>query len=177
MKQTTKFLIAVMAAAITLGSCKKSSDPNASSTQSMKLTLNGKAVSYSACLISTAEAGSSKQTIITGTTLANGVPTGATFEVELFKDIALIKAGDVFPASTVFAQANSSALLYFPNDNDFFATQPGNPQGTVTITAVTSDIIKGTFSGKLFTQDDYEGKTVKYTATGGTFVASKSIGK
>ena len=163
-----------MVAAVTLGSCKKSSDPNASSTPSMKLTLNGKAVSYNTCIASDATGGSLKQTLILGTNVTKGTPDGVTFEVEIIKEMASIKTGDVFPASTKFAQANSSALLYYAADGNFYATQPGNPQGTVTITAVTSDIIKGTFSGKLFTDDDYDGSDVKYTVIGGTFVATKS---
>ncbi len=164
-----------MAAAVTLGSCKKSSsDPNASSTQSMKFTINGSAVNYNTCLEASASAGSSNQTVFSGFQTTNGTTGASTFEVAINNDPATLKAGQTYAAATKFGETNHSALLYFPNDKDFYASQPGNPTGTtVTITDITTDIIKGTFSGKLFSQDDYDGKSVKYTVTAGTFVAKR----
>ena len=174
MKKTSQLLMAILLVALAFTSCKKSSDnPNASSTPSMKFTANSSAINYNTCFAADATAGSIKQTLITGNngTIAN--PGNSTFELDILAGLSALKAGQTYPASTTFNQANSAALMYFPNQNDFFATQPGNAEGAVSITDVTSDIIKGTFSGKLYTQDDFEGKNLKYTITGGTFVASR----
>jgi hypothetical protein len=174
MKTISQLFIAVMFTAIAFSSCKKSSDnSNSSSNASMKFTANGTAVSYNTCIVVDATAGTVKQTLISGNNGTITKPGDATFELDILHDLATLKAGQTYPVSTTFNQANSAALIYFPNQNDFFATQPGNPQGTVSITDVTTDIIKGTFSGKLFTQDDFDGTTVKYTITGGTFVATR----
>ena len=172
MKKISVFCIVALLMAAMFSGCKKDSkNPATSTTESMKLTLNANAVSYNSCLGSDATIGSTKETIITGLNLTNNTPGADSFEIEIVHDISTLKAGEVFQAANSFGQADGMALYYFPNDNDTFVTQPANPQGTVTITAVTSTTISGTFSGKLFASADLSGTTVKYTVISGTFTA------
>ena len=135
------------------------------------MTMNGTALSYNTCTASDATVGSDKQTIITGLNLSNNVPGNDNVELDIMHDIATIKVGEVFPASTAFDQSDSMALFYFPNATDSFVTQPQNPLGSITITDVTSTTISGNFSAKLFAGDDLTGTTIKYTITSGTFTA------
>ncbi len=172
MKKIFILPVAIFSIAILFNSCKKSSDNKPVTTaSSMKLTLNGTALSYNTCLASDATVGSSKQTLVTGLNLTNNTPGNDSFELDIMHDIATLKAGEVFPASTSFGQSDSMALIYFPNSTDTFETQPANAQGTVTITSVDSGVISGTFSGKLFADNDLSGTTLKYTVTSGTFTA------
>jgi len=158
--------------AVIFNSCKKSSDTSPAGV-GMKFTSNGTAVSFNSCVEASATVGDQSQILITGIDISNGKAGTSSFEVQLIHDEATLKSGQVYPAATTFGQANSSALLYFKNNTDFFATQPGNPQGTVTLTEVTSTTIKGTFSGKLFTEDDFTGEHVLYTITDGSFTAKR----
>lgn len=161
----------LLSAAMMSGCKKDSKTPSTTATGSMKLTLNGTALSYNNCTASDATVGSDKQTIITGLNITNNTPGNDNIELDIMHDITTLKAGEVFPASTSFDQSDSMALFYFPNATDSFVTQPANPQGSVTITSVSSGIISGTFSAKLFAGDDASGTTVKYTVTDGTFTA------
>ncbi len=175
MKNLSKLLFAALLVAIAFGSCKKSSsNKTSSSTPVMKFTSNGSVVSFNTCIAVAALVGNSQQTLITANNVTNGNVGTSTFQVQIDHDIASLKAGQTYAAATTFGQQDGSALLYFPNNSDFFATQPGNPQGSVTVTDITSGDVTGPFSGKLFTQDDYAGADVKYTITDGTFVASRS---
>jgi hypothetical protein len=170
MKKTFEFFIAVLFITVVFNSCKKSSD-NSPSSPSMKFTSNGTVVSFNSCVEVVATVGSQSQILITGIDVTNGKAGTTSFEVQLIHDDATLKAGQVFQAATTFGQENSSALLYFTNDTDLFATQPGKPQGSVTLTEVTSTTIKGTFSGELFAEDDFTGDHVLYTITNGSFTA------
>ncbi|MEO6633797.1 MAG: hypothetical protein ABIN13_18790, partial [Mucilaginibacter sp.] len=102
----------------------------------------------------------------------NGKPGAASMEVDITHDLATMKAGQTYSVTT--APKDGLILFYFKNDNDVFTTQPANPVGKVTITEVTSSTIKGTFSGKLFSEDDFTGEHVLYSIAGGSFTAKRS---
>ena len=165
--------MAVIVTSIAFSSCKKSSTPAPvpTITTSMKLTANGTPLSFSYCEEVEIDVNNAPQITFTGTNVTNGKPSDASFEVDILHDPTTLKAGQTYPAATSFAQPDGSALFYSPNANDTYMTQPGNPQGTVTITEVTATTISGTFSGKLFAGDDFSGTSVLYTITNGSFTA------
>ncbi|WP_295794440.1 hypothetical protein [Mucilaginibacter sp.] len=171
MKQLSRLFIAVLFTAIALTSCKKSSDNSPAGT-TMTFKANGTAVTYNACVAVSASVNDVNQTLITGTNLTNGKPGAASMEVNITHDLATLKAGQSYSVTT--APKDGLILFYFINDSDVFTTQPAHPIGTVTITEVTSSTIKGTFSGQLFSEDDFTGDHVLYTIAGGSFTAKRS---
>jgi hypothetical protein len=172
MKKTTKLLLGALLVAIIFNSCKKS-DSNSPTGTSMKFTSNGAAVSFNSCVAVSATVGNTAEVLITGINITNAKPGTSSFELELTHDINTLKAGQLYPAASSFSQLDASTLFYFTTESDVFTTQPGNAQGTVSITEVTSASIKGTFSGKLFAEDDFTGTTVLYTITNGSFTAKR----
>jgi len=175
MKTLSPVCIALAAIALTFSSCsKKSSDnpkPNGTVTSSMKLTANGTDLSFNDCEEMLIEVNDVKQTTITGYMVTNGKPSDVTFQVDLIHDPATLKAGQTYQVIPGFAQPDAAIFYYFPNSTDIFSSQPGNPQGSVTITDVTSTTISGTFSVKLFASNDLSGTSVIYTITNGSFTA------
>lgn len=171
MKKLSKLFIAVLLTAVAFTSCKKNSD-NSPAGSTMTFTANGTAVTYNACVAVSASVNDVNQTLITGTNLTNGKPGAASMEVDITHDMATLKAGQTYSVTT--AHQDALVLFYFKNDTDVFTTQPANPIGKVTITEVTSSTIKGTFSGKLFSEDDFTGEHVLYTITGGSFTAKRT---
>jgi len=166
-------MMAVIVTSIAFSSCKKSSTPAPvpSTTTSMKLTANGTALSFNDCQEVEIDVNDAPQTTFTGVNVTGGKPGDERFEVDIMHSPTTLKAGQTYPAATSFAQPGGSALFYYPNANDTYITQPKNPQGTVTITEVTATTISGTFSGKLFADNDFDGITVVYTITNGSFTA------
>jgi len=173
MKKLSKLFIAVLFTAIAFTSCKKNSD-NSPAGSTMTFTANGKAVTFNTCVAVTASLNDVEQVMITGTNLTNGSPGVVSFEVEITHALATLKAGQTYPVGTSFAQQNASVFYYFTSSDNVAVSQPGKPVGTVTLTEVTSTSIKGTFSGKLFAQDDFDGTTLLYTIAGGSFTAKIS---
>ena len=171
MKKLSNLFVAVLFTAIALTSCKKNSDNSPSGT-TMTFTANGTAITYNTCVAVSASVNDVNQTLITGTNLTNGKPGAASMEVDITHDLATMKAGQTYSVTT--APKDGLILFYFKNDTDVFTTQPANPIGKVTITEVTSSTIKGTFSGKLFSEDDFTGEHVLYTIAGGSFTAKRS---
>ncbi|MEO6978874.1 MAG: hypothetical protein ABI113_10870 [Mucilaginibacter sp.] len=171
MKKLSKLFIVVLFTAIALTSCKKNSDNSPAGT-TMTFTANGTATTYNTCVAVSASVNDVNQTLITGTNLTNGKPSAASMEVDITHDLATMKAGQTYSVTT--APKDGLILFYFKNDNDVFTTQPANPVGKVTITEVTSSTIKGTFSGKLFSEDDFTGEHVLYSIAGGSFTAKRS---
>ena len=172
MKKIPKLLVAILFIAVILNSCKKS-DSNSPTGTSMKFTSNGAAVSFNSCVAVSATVGTTSEVLLTGINITNAKPGVSSFEVELTHDVNTLKAGQTYPAAGSFSQLDASTLFYFTTESDVFTTQPGNAQGTVSITEVTSSSIKGTFSGKLFAEDDFTGTTVLYTITNGSFTAKR----
>jgi hypothetical protein len=170
MKKLSKLIVAVLFTAIALTSCKKSSDNSPAGT-TMTFKANGTAVTYNTCVAVSASVNDVNQTLITGTNLTNGKPGAASMEVNITHDLATLKAGQSYSVTT--APKDGLILFYFINDSDVFTTQPANPIGTVTITEVTSSTIKGTFSGQLFSEEDFTGDHVLYTIAGGSFTAKR----
>ena len=176
----TNFLktsVAILAVAVVFSSCKKSSTPkpdNGTTTTSMKFTVNGTVVSLNDCEETDASVNDAPQTLFIGVNVTNGKPGDVSFEVDVMAAPSALKAGQTYPASSSFSQPNSSALFYYPNANDSYNTQPSNAQGTVSITEVTSTTISGTFSGKLFASDDFNGEHIIYTITSGSFTAKRN---
>jgi hypothetical protein len=175
MKNLSHLFIAVLATALAFSSCKKSTTPAPAGTtsSSMKLTSNGTAISFNECEQGTVTANGVVQTVIIADNITNGKLGDASFEVDIEHDPATLKAGQTYQVASSFGQADGATLFYYPNTTDNFATQPANPQGSVTITGVTSTTITGTFSGKLFASDDLTGTTVIYTITNGSFTAQR----
>jgi len=164
-KNFTKLIVLCLIAGFSFSACKKSSDNKpASDTYSMKLTLNGKAVTYTTCAAADITVNSLVQFNIIGTNKGN-----ESLEIDVLADLKKVKAGQVFNAATAFVQPNSMALFYTDAANNDYGSQNADPTGSITITSVTSTTIKGTFSGNLY--DFPNATTLKYTVTGGTFVA------
>jgi hypothetical protein len=174
MKKITKPFIAIALIAAVFTSCSKSKDVTPTTSTFMKLTINGTATSFNSCLEADAEInGVMSQVLITGNNFTNGKPAANSFEVDINHDPATLKAGQTFAVSGN-TQPNSIALFYFLNDSDYFVTQGKSTQGTITLTKVTSTVIEGTFSGKLFDPSDFSSTKVLYTATSGSFSAKRN---
>src|SRR6185437_2688949 len=172
MKKTLKLLVAVLCIALAFSACKKNkgNSPTGGAT-SMKFTVNGTAVSYNTCLELTATINDIDHLVITGDNINGAKHSDDNFELEIIHDLATLKAGQTFQVSADFSSANSVNIWYSPNATDSFVSQAGNPNGSVTITAVTSTTITGTFQGKLYGESDYSGTDLKYTVTNGAFTA------
>ena len=176
MKTLSRLCIALAAIALTFSSCKKSSNnpkPNNTVTSSMKFTANGTVVSFNNCGETSLSVNGVTQTLFLGVNITNGTPGNASFELNIQHDPTTFKAGQTYQVGSLPDQADDLIFFYSTNGSDNFTTQPANPQGTVTITEVTSTTISGTFSGKLFAYDDYAGATVVYTITNGSFTAKR----
>jgi len=172
-RNITKLLVLCLIAGASLSACKKSSDnkPSTSSdTYSMKFTLNGTAISYNSCAVADVEVNSDKYTEFIG---LNGKDLNNSFQVEVIADYTKITAGQTFKVTSDYLAQGTAILFYSPDGTNYFNTQVAAPEGTVTITDVTATTIKGTFSGKLYSADDSNAETLKYTVTSGTFVAQK----
>jgi hypothetical protein len=167
MKKIFSLFSALLFIAVVLNSCSKSHD-SISTSSSMKFTANGTAISFPTCLEVTATLNGNEHLLITG----ENTTATSSFEVEIIHALATLQAGQTYQVSSTVNASNSINLYYFTTTGDSFQTQAGNPQGTVTITGVTSNAISGTFSGKLFAASDFSGTTVLYTVTNGSFNAS-----
>jgi len=137
----------------------------------MKLTLNGNDLNFNDCEELEADVNDQKQTAITGYVIANGKPTDVNFGLNIVHDPATLQAGQTYPAVSSFGQTDCASFFYWPNSTDMYVNQRNNPQGVITITAVTPTTISGTFSCKLFAGVDIDGINVLYTITNGSFTA------
>jgi hypothetical protein len=172
MKKILILSIAVFSIAVAFNSCKKNPDNKPVTTaSSMKLTLNGTSLSYNTCRVQNFNINGSVQTQITGQNATDTTTGNYYFNIVIYSDMNSLKTGDVFQMATSGNQANTTTLFYSPDPSDIFFTQTENPQGTVTITGVSSGFIQGTFSGKLFAATDITGTNIKYVVTDGTFNA------
>jgi hypothetical protein len=175
-----KIIILISAAAFTamlFNSCSKSPvtpTPKVTVTKPfMKFTNNGTVVNYNTC--TAADGGETPSvTLITGINMSNGTPGDDDISIDIVQNIKTLKAGDVFPATTTgtLTRKNTMVLFYSPDGVNVYATAPGNAVGTVTITSVTSTLIGGTFSGKVYALGDIKGTSLKNAITSGTFTAS-----
>jgi len=173
MKNLSHLCIAVLTTAMLLDSCKKSSIPTPSDpASSMTFTANGHNISFNDCEEAPVEVNGILQTTFLGTTVTNGNPGDARFQVCIQHDPATIKAGQTYRSATSFEQAEGVVFYYYPDASHTFVSQPANPQGSVTITNVTSTTISGIFSGHVFTPDDLTGVGVVYTIINGSFTAT-----
>ena len=176
MKTLSLLCIALAAIALTFSSCKKSSNnptPDKTASSSMKFTVNGTAISFNNCGETSLSVNDVTQTLFLGVNVTNGTPSGASLELNIQHDPATFKAGQTYQVASSPGQADGATFYYSTNSTDEFTSQPANPQGSITITEVTSTTISGTFSGKLFAYNDYAGATVVYTITNGSFTAKR----
>ncbi len=172
MKKIFVLSIAIFSIAVVFTSCKKNSDNKPVTTaSSMKLALNGTALSYNSCRIQNFKINGSLQSQITGQNDANVSTGNYYFNIVIYSDMNSLKVGDTFQVATSAYEPNTMGLYYSPDSADLFETQSAATQGIVTITGVGSGFIQGTFSGKLFTTTDFAGTDVKYLVTDGTFNA------
>ena len=177
MSQKPLTFIAILSTLILFSSCKKNSagTPPVNPAKPIQFTINGSAVSYANCFYTVPYTNGNFEVIIAAT---NTVDTQTAtsfilnFQIRLVIDASGVKAGQTFPIATSGGQIGTAMLYYTPDGVNDFATQYANAQGTVTITGVTSNMISGTFSGKLFAASDTGGITVVYTITNGIFQAS-----
>ena len=174
MKKISKLLIAVLVIAFAFSSCsKKSGNTPVVTAMSMTFTNNGAAKTYNTCVALSLTVGATQETDIAGYNLTGTNHSDDNFEINIIHNSATLAAGQTYPVASSLDQVNAATLFFSPNATDNFNTQVGNPSGTVTITGVTSTTITGTFSGKLYGENDFTGTTLIYTITGGTFVAKK----
>jgi len=176
MKNLTKLFIVGLSAITVFTACNKTTVTTSTSTtasSSMKLAYNNTSLAFNTCIAIQSSVNGSNQLIISGYDVTKGQISDNSFEVDLFADIDSIKVGQVFPASTIFEQPHSMSLFFFPDTTNAYVTQVAQPIGSVTITAVTSSQIKGTFSGGLFNSDDFDATALIYTITNGSFTAKR----
>lgn len=174
MKTLSYVLMAATAVSIAFTSCKKSATPApapADVATSMKLNSNGTALNYNQCQQFSITANGLVQTEFIAKNFINGKLSDDEFEVDIIHDPATLKAGQIYPVISSYAQPDGAVITYYPNDTDIFTTQPGSSQGSVTITAVTTTTISGTFSGTLYASNDLSGLHLLYTITNGSFTA------
>jgi hypothetical protein len=159
--------------AMVVASCKKSGGGPApvSPAKPVQFTINGSAVNYSNCFDLEDFSNGNFEVIIEATNAINAQPV-TNLQIRLVIDASGLKAGQTFPVATSGGQIGTSMLYYTPDGANDFESQYSNAQGSVTITSVTSKMITGTFSGKLFAVSDTNGTTVVYTITNGSFQAS-----
>jgi hypothetical protein len=156
-----------------VSACKKSSTPAPDTTvkTTMTLTANTTNISFDDCEQVSASVNNVIHTLIAGNSTTN---KNISFTVDIVHDPSTIKAGQAYPIASSFGQPDAATLFYSANTTDSFSTQPANAQGSVTISGVTATTITGTFSGKLFASDDFDGTTVVYTITNGAFTAKRN---
>jgi hypothetical protein len=175
MKNFTK-LIVYLSAIFVFNACNKTTvttSISSNSSPSMKLAYNNTNLTFNICIAAQSDVNGSEQLIISGYNETKSQISDNSFEIDLYADIDSIKVGQVFPASTIFEQPHSMTLFFFPDSTNAYVTQVTQPIGSVTITAVTSTEIKGTFSGGLFNSDDLSASALIYTVTNGSFIAKR----
>ena len=115
-----------------------------------------------------------KVTTIEAFNMADNVDVGEIMMINIYHSKPL-KAGDIFMAGT--PNANDGALYNYSSPNYAFGgytSLQGQP-GSVTLTDVTPNYIKGTFSIQLFLFTDFNSNTVTHPAciiTKGSFYAT-----
>jgi hypothetical protein len=175
MKNFTKLII-YLSAILVFNACNKTTvttSTSATSSSSMKLAYNNTNLAFNTCIAAQSDVNGSEQLIISGYNVTKSQVSDNSFEIDLYADIDSIKVGQVFPTSTIFEQPHSMTLFFFPDTTNAYVTQVARPIGSVTITAVTSSEIRGTFSGGLFSSDDFEASALIYTITNGSFTAKR----
>jgi hypothetical protein len=173
MRRLSQF-VAVLVIAFAFSACKKGSTPtpDTSSTTTMTLTSNGtNNISYNSCDEIAASVNNINHTLITGYNLTNGKKSADSFELDIVHDVATLQAGKAYPVGSSLGQVDAVTFFYSPTDTTDFNS--ANAQGSVTISGITATTITGTFSGKLFAQDDFDGTHVIYTVTNGAFTAKR----
>ncbi|ASU32498.1 hypothetical protein [Mucilaginibacter xinganensis] len=172
MKIIPKLILPALLIGLLFNSCKKN-DSGSSPGMAMKFNCNGKAISFNSCYAEATTVGNTSEVMITGVNITNSKHGTTSFEVALTHDFNTLKSGQTYPIGRSISQVDAATLFYFTTATNVFNTQPGNTEGTVTVTEVTSATVKGTFSGKLFAEDDLEGQSMVYTITNGEFTAKK----
>ncbi len=174
MKTLSHSCIALAAIALIFSSCKKSSNnptPNPTVVSSMKLTANGTDINFNDCEEIEVDVNGQAQTAFTGYQVANGKHSDVSFGLNVVHAPATLKAGQIYPMSSSIGQTNVASMFYSANSTDNYLTDLSDPQGNVTITAVTPTTISGTFSGKVYVFNNPTATTLAYTVTNGTFIA------
>jgi hypothetical protein len=169
-------LIIYLSAILVFNACNKTTvttSSSAISSSSMKLAYNNTNLAFNTCIAAQSDVNGSEQLIISGYDVTKSQISDNSFEIDLYADIDSIKVGQVFPASTIFEQPHSMTLFFLPDSTNAYVTQVAQPIGSVIITAVTSNEIKGIFSGGLFNSDDLSASALIYTVTNGSFAAKR----
>ena len=177
MKKTPLYISLTLVAGLMLASCGKKTDPppkpkTGITATSMTFTLNGKVMTFNEC--EAALGGFQGLNLINGhnidpTTGDVSGKTGISIDLEGEPNIY---AGETFTGAQFNASqglkggfinyTDSNGVLYIPDDQQTVST--------IIITSLTSNYIKGTFSGVVYA----DSQTVKnsYTITNGSFTAS-----
>jgi len=166
-------VIPILALLLVFASCKKDKS-GTNSNAPVQFKSNGSAVGYASCIFYEDFDGKNFEALIlatntTNTNLSNG---SYNFQIRVTIDSSGLKIGKTYPIATAAGQIGTSMLYYSPDGINTYSTQYANAQGSVTITGITSKLLSGTFSGKLFSTNDTTGQTVIYTFTGGAFNAT-----
>ena len=170
--RTLSFLLLVSFFAFTVA-CKKSSDDSnnvAESTMSFKV--DGAATTYSTCLASFYAEDSST---ILAVAAASGADANASSMSFGLTSTSAISSG--FKITENYNTDDSKGFLNFVTDHKAYSTINASTsdvvQLAVTISERTSTNVKGTFSGKLYSEDNMGGGSFK-TVTEGKFNAKIS---
>lgn len=172
MKVRVKVLMISLLALFAFNSCKKSTvQPNNNNipnltTVSVKFTINGSVHTLTNVTQTslTPPGLSTTETDIRATSTS-----GETFSIAITHASAL-KVGDSFVVSGSVAIGVGAYFSYNPDGGEnAYVTQPAQPFGTVTITEVGSNYLKGDFSTKLYNFGDIHATNVVYTITDGQF--------
>jgi hypothetical protein len=170
MKSLYKFLGLITI--ITLfNACSKNSDPvTPVVTYDMRLNYNSTPLVFNNSVTFVEQSTVyGNATYIKGDNKLNGVESAISFSIRILSDLSTIKAGDTF--------ANGESMLIFLPDTTASTTYYSNSvsQPTVTITAVGTKYIKGTFSGAVYDYNYPNGPhsiNPAYTITNGSFTAT-----
>jgi len=180
MKITTKLLIFCFSTITILSACKKDKvttntthPTNGNGAYSMAFAENNTRVSFNTCFVTQSYVNNGAQLLISGYNVTNNKISDNSFEVDLIANIDSIKVGQVFLAASTFLQPNSMGLFFSPDTVNNYSTQPSKPVGSVTITEITATEVKGTFTGDLFSELDFNGDNLLYTISEGTFTAKR----
>ena len=180
MKNFFRFIFFCLAVVTVLSACNKESvktihvaTTGSTSADSMIFMANNTKISFNTCLITQSYVNNVPELLVLGYNVTNSKVSDNNFEVDLYANIDSIKTGQVFNVSSSFLQPGSMDLFFSPDTISNYSTSTAKPVGTVTITAITSKQITGTFSGNLYNQSDFSAESLSYTISNGTFVAKR----
>jgi hypothetical protein len=172
MTKLRKFTLALLIG-LSLAACKKK--PTPAPDYFMTLEVNGKSLTYTDCAESETIINGQPETIISGYYSTALDQTDKMFEIFLIADENNLKTGQVYQCQGIdsknYEDGTNVFFNYYAGGVEKFevASPQYSPVGTVTLTEVTPDYIKGTFSGVIGGDG---GSSLRDTITNGVFYSS-----